>query len=74
VSQDVNFVLAYFQRVLGSDGSKLVLLEETPSKLRVRYLKGDCETCVLEPAELSEMMREMFMERQAAIKEVEVVA
>jgi Fe-S cluster biogenesis protein NfuA len=40
----------------------------------VRYLKGDCETCVLEPAELSEMMREMFMERQAAIKEVEVVA
>lgn len=69
-------VIAQFHRMVEGDGSSLGLVEVESGLARVRYAKtGDahCETCVLTPEDLRDMLSEAFQRNGTGIRDVEIV-
>jgi len=68
-------VVSQFQRMLGADGGELTLLEETPTRVRIRYFKGAaaCEACLMSPEDLQEMIAEKLARQAPRISSVEIV-
>lgn len=71
-SPEVKAVVAHFQRMLASNGSTVDVTSVAASVVRVRYGRGDCDTCGLEPAELGAMIEELLVRRGANGFRVEV--
>ncbi|MBD0417377.1 NifU family protein [Oryzicola mucosus] len=69
-------VVAQFHQMVASDGSSLSLVAVENGCAQVRYqTSGDahCETCVLTPSDLRDMLSEAFQRNDRGIREVEMV-
>jgi Fe-S cluster biogenesis protein NfuA len=58
------------------DGGDLEFLGIEGGVVRVRYRPGhneECETCVLEPADLRDLMLEVVQRQEPAITDIEII-
>lgn len=73
-SDAVRFVLDRFNAMLDGDGAHLEVLTEEPARLTVRYVPpeddAECESCVLHPDDLEQLVAEALAGRGSSITEV----
>jgi len=69
-------VLDHFQRILQADGGALEWLETRDGVMRLAYRPGhnpECESCVLSPEDLRELVAEAVKQGDPAIRDVDIV-
>lgn len=71
-ASEVRAVVSHFQRMLGDDGTTVELQSVEGGLVRVRYKRGDCDTCHLPPADLAVMIEELLRKRGEADPRVAV--
>jgi Fe-S cluster biogenesis protein NfuA len=77
VDDGLGFVLDRFNRMLAADGASLGVVSLQAGVLTLRYGSaggGACEACVLQPADLRELVGEALIGRSSGVKTVEILS
>jgi Fe-S cluster biogenesis protein NfuA len=75
MAQGVQGVIEHFQRILQADGGDLQLLGLADGVMKLQYRPGHneaCESCVLTPEDLKELVAEAAMRQDSSIRSVEL--
>lgn len=75
MAQGIEVVLEHFQRILKADGGELELLGLAEGVMKLRYRPGhnaQCESCVLTPEDLKELVAEAAVRHDPSIRSVEL--
>lgn len=75
MTQGIQTVLDHFQSILDADGGKLELLGVTDGVMKLSYQPGvneNCESCVLTPEDLKELVEEAAKRHDPSIRCVEL--
>ena len=75
MAQGIQIVLDSFQHILAADGGKLELLGVADGVMKLRYQPGvneKCESCVLTPEDLKELVEEAAKRHDPSIRSVEL--
>jgi len=75
MAQGIQGVIEHFQSILQPDGGELVLLGLADGVMKLRYRPGhneQCESCVLTPEDLKELVAEAAMRHDSTIRSVEL--
>lgn len=70
-------IVEQFKRMVQPDGGSIELVAVDHGTMKIRYTPGkneECETCVLDPTDLCELMQEAAERQDPSIKKVELVA
>ena len=69
-------IIDHFQRILETDGGKLECLDTRDGVLYLNYAPGHneaCESCVLSPEDLRELVAEAVQRGDPSVREVNLV-
>ncbi|MEE9284508.1 MAG: hypothetical protein V3V35_02145 [Dehalococcoidia bacterium] len=75
MSAGARMVVEHFSRMVAPDGGVIELLGIEANTLRVRYTPGvneECPTCVVDPLDLRELMKEALELHDPSITKVEL--
>ena len=75
MAEGAALVVEHFDEIVRPDGGTVRLLAREGDTLRVGYRPGTneaCETCVISPEQLAEMMRDLLRDHDPGIRTVEV--
>jgi len=75
LSEAVKLVVEQFKEIVGADGGEVRMLGVEGDLLRVAYKPGhneQCESCVISPENLRDMLLDVLPAHDASIRRVEV--
>ncbi|MGE0879470.1 MAG: hypothetical protein AB7L13_09665 [Acidimicrobiia bacterium] len=76
MASGVEAVVDNFHRIVAADGGSLVLLAREGGAVSIRYNPGvneDCADCVLDPADLRELVLEAIQRQDPSVTALDVV-